>query len=401
MISREIINYSLRNLRQKKFRSFLTIFSIFAGIVTIFIFISFGAGLYQYVEELSSSSSADKIMIMSKGGFSGLDLAFELTEDDLEKVSSTPGVYDATGVYIKAAEVGFNNQKIYTFLIGYDPKEPIILDISNVGIYNGRELKSSDGRNILLGYNYQIKDRIFSKPVKLNNNIEINGVDFKVVGFLDEIGSPPDDSQIYISEKYAKEFYNNDDLPYSYILASADIDNMDRVVRDIERNLRKSRGLEEGKEDFFVQSFEDMMEGFSTALNVIIAFIILIALISILVSAINTANTMITSVLERVKEIGLIKSVGGKNSEIFKIFLFESSFLGFVAGVLGVLVGWGLSALGGSILNQLGYGFLSPYFPIELFAGCVLFAVLTGAVSGVIPAINATKINPVEALRYE
>ncbi|MCW8965210.1 MAG: FtsX-like permease family protein, partial [Candidatus Pacearchaeota archaeon] len=150
-----------------------------------------------------------------------------------------------------------------------------------------------------------------------------------------------------------------------------------------------------------VQSFNDMIESFSSVLNIIVGFIILIALISVIVSAINTANTMITSVLERYKEIGVLKAIGAKNSEIFGIFLFESSFLGLVAGVLGVGFGWALARLGGIILENLGWGFLSPYFTKELFLGCILFAVVTGAISGVAPAIRASKINTVEALRYE
>ena len=110
---------------------------------------------------------------------------------------------------------------------------------------------------------------------------------------------------------------------------------------------------------------------------------------------------MITSVLERVKEVGIIKSVGAKNSEVLGIFLFESAFLGFVSGCAGVLLGWLFSSAAGSFLDSIGYGFLSPIFPFYLFIGCILFATLTGGLSGIIPAINASKIKPVDALRYE
>jgi putative ABC transport system permease protein len=133
----------------------------------------------------------------------------------------------------------------------------------------------------------------------------------------------------------------------------------------------------------------------------VVGFIILIALISVLVSAVNTANTMITSVLERIREIGVMKSIGARNSEIFKIFLFESSFLGFVAGCLGVILGFIVTFIGGKILLSLGYGFLKPDYSFILFFGCIAFATLTGAISGVIPAYKAMKINPVDALRYE
>ena len=221
----------------------------------------------------------------------------------------------------------------------------------------------------------------------------------KVVGFFEPIGNPADDSQMYITLDYFEELFPN--KTYAEIVAKVDVTNIDKVVENVEKKLRKSRGLEEGKEDFFVQSFNDLFESFSSVLNIIIGFVVLIALISVLVSAINTANTMITSVLERYKEIGVLKAIGARNSNIFGIFLFESSFLGLVAGILGVLLGWGFSSLAGSLLVNLGWGFLSPYFSKELFIGCILFATLTGAISGVIPAIKASKINIVNALRYE
>ena len=89
------------------------------------------------------------------------------------------------------------------------------------------------------------------------------------------------------------------------------------------------------------------------------------------------------------------------SSTIFNIFLFESSILGFIAGVLGVGVGWTLSAFAGNLLENLGWGFLSPAFPTSLFVGCILFATITGAISGAIPAWQASKTNIVDALRYE
>ncbi len=110
---------------------------------------------------------------------------------------------------------------------------------------------------------------------------------------------------------------------------------------------------------------------------------------------------MITSVLERVQEIGIMKSIGARNSEIFKIFLFESSFLGFIAGILGLALGWLVTYAAGKILLALGWGFLQPYYSWWLFASLLAFAVFTGAVSGVAPAINASRTNPVDALRYE
>lgn len=399
MIGKESVIYSLRNLKNRKTRSLFTLFSIMMGITMIFIFVSFGLGLYKYVDEISSESSADKVLIQPKGS-GGMGESFIFSEEELEAVEKTSGVYDASGIYFKVAAVQQNKVKKYTYIFAFDPKKPMIVDVSALKLDKGRELKTGD-RAVILGSNYLIPDKIFPKAYSLNDNIEINGKKVKVIGFYEPIGSPQDDMQVYITNDFIQELYPNENLSYNWLVAKVDVSNIDSVVENIEKNLRKERGLEKGKEDFYVQSFDDMIESYANVMDIIIGFIILIALISILVSAVNTANTMVTSVLERVKEIGVMKSIGGTNSEIFGIFLFESSFLGFLAGVVGVFFGWILSFIGGKILGTLGYSFLSPYFPIELFLGCIAFAVLTGAISGVVPAIKAMKTNPIDALRYE
>jgi putative ABC transport system permease protein len=329
-----------------------------------------------------------------------MDPTFSFSEDELEIVRKTSGVYDATGVYFRTVEVEKNDIKKYAYLIAYDPKKPLIMSVFNINMEIGRELQPGD-KGIVVGYNYLLPDKIFSKPYELNDNIIVNGNKIKIIGFYGSIGNPADDAQIYVTNDVIEDLFPNETLPYNWIIAKVDTSNIDKVAENIRDNLRDERGLEEGKEDFYVQSFDDMIESYSVALDIVVWFVILIALISVFVAAVNTANTMITSVLERVKEIGVMKSVGAENSEIFSIFLFESSFLGFVAGVLGVLLGWFISFIGGKILFNLGYGILQPYFQPWLFVACISFATLTGAISGVLPAIKASKINPVDALRYE
>lgn len=404
MINKETIIYSLRNLEHRKARSLLTVFSILLGIAAIFIFISFGLGLQAYVSEFTSQTSADKISIMSKGsGVPGLDSTFALSKDDLDAIKKASGVKEATGLYISPVEVDQKGNKKYTFLISYDPSTSLVLEFfGDIGIYKGRLLRTEDKGKVVLGFNYLLEDKIFSKAYDVNDKISVDGKELTIIGFFEPVGNPSDDSQMYITNDFYEEIYSEKSIKgYGWIAARVDIDNMDNAIENIEKNLRKSRDLKEGKEDFFVQSFVDLIDSFAGALNVIVGFIILIALISVFVSAINTANTMITSVLERTKEIGIIKSVGAKNSEILGIFLFESAFLGLLAGIGGVCVGWAFSSIASGILNGLGYGFLSPIFPAYLFIGCILFAIVTGGISGIIPAIRASGIKPVDALRYE
>ena len=402
VISKESVKYSLNNIKQSKARSVLTILSIFVGIATIFIFVSFGWGLYEYIDEFTSSSSADKLLIQPKGsGVPGLDTTFKLLDDDIDVIGRTPGIYEVTGSYMGAGEIIQDDSKKYAFVVGYDPKIPLIMELSNVDIIEGRKLRLGDSGKVTLGYNYMIKNKIFPKAYSLNSKINIQGQDLRIVGFYESVGNPQDDANIYVTNDFMIELYPEKDLSYGMIIARADKNNVNEVAERVEKKLRQHRGLDEGKEDFSVQSYADLLESFTVVLDIIIGFIILIAFISVIVSAVNTANTMITSVLERFKEIGVLKSIGARNAEIFKIFLFESGFLGFVAGVIGVLIGWLATDIGAEILDNLGYGFLTPHYSWVLFAGLVVFATLTGAISGMLPAWRASKINAVDALRYE
>jgi len=403
MIGIESIRYSLRNIMHRKGRSFLTVLSIFLGIATIFIFVSFGLGLYGYMNDLLEGGSGDKVMIMAKGsgGAPGLDSTFALTDKDVRVTERAGGVYEATGVYMKIGLIESRDEQKYVFLMGYDPKVPIVMDIGDVDIIEGRELRTTDTNKVTLGYNYMVDDKIFPRGLRLNDKVEIQGKEMQVVGFYKPVGNPQDDSNIYVVNNAIDELYPDMENSYGWIIARVDTDKVDWTVENIESGLRQSRDVDKGKEDFSVDSFADMIESYAGAMNIIVAFVVLIALISVIVSAVNTANTMITSVIERTKEIGIIKSIGGRNSEVFGIFLFEAGFLGAVAGVIGVLLGWGAASLGGMVLDNLGWGFLAPVFPGYLFGGLITFAVLTGAISGAIPAWNASKTNIVDALRYE
>jgi putative ABC transport system permease protein len=284
--------------------------------------------------------------------------------------------------------------------MAYDPKNPILLDVSNIKLEKGRMLQENDRKKIILGAGFLKDNVVLSKKYELNQKINVQGEDLTIVGFFEPIGSPPDDASIYITADYSRELYPNSS-GYGMLVARVDTENMQSIIGKIESALRRTRNLKKGDEDFYVQSFEDLINTYSGALNVVIGFIILIALVSVFVSAINTSNTMITSVLERYKEIGVMKSIGARNSEILFIFLFESSLIGFVAGVVGVIIGAALSSLGGNILASMGWSFLKPIFSFWLFFGCVLFATFTGGIAGVMSAIRASKINPVDALRYE
>lgn len=407
MISRENINYAIKNLLNRKVRSFLTIISILVGITTIFIFISFGWGLYFYVEEMSAELGIDKLVLQPRGiGAPGSDENFQLLDEDVEEFRKTKGIEAAAGLAFTSGKVIKDKVLTYQYLVGMptdDPEETeLVLQLMTVDILEGRYLDKGDDGRVVLGYSYQIPKKIYEKPYKVGDKIEINDVDLKIIGFFDEIGNPSDDANMYVTMNTYLDLTGKDDINYAMVYARVDnVDDIELIKERAKKNLRNFREQEEGEEDFFIQSFDELIESFSGALDIVIGFIVLIALISVVVSAVNTANTMFTSILERTKEIGVLKAIGARNSEILMIFLLESGIQGFIAGVFGVLLGAFISYLGGILLDQLGWGFLSPYFAPSLFIGLIAFATLVGTISGMLPAYQASKKNPVDSLRYE
>lgn len=401
----EMIRYAKNNLLTRKTRTLLTLLSIFIGITTIFIFISFGLGLYSYIQELAGESGLDKFIVQGRGiGAPGLDQTFALEESDLDAVEKTLGVKHALGFYSGVAEVEHKRQKKFVFISAWEPtaeNNALIGEAFAFSITPGRPLKEGDTNKVVLGYNYQLPDKIFSEGLRVGEKISINGEDFSIIGFYELVGNPQDDSNVYVSDEDFKRLFGQD-KKYAMVFGQVqNVDQVDETVDRIRKNIRKNRGLEEGKEDFFVQTYQELIDQFGAVLNIIIGFVIVIAFISVIVSAVNTANTMVTSVLERTREIGVMKAIGATRSMIRNMFLVESGLIGFVAGLFGVAVGWAISALIGLALGVLGWSFLAPKYTIWLFIGLVVFSTVVGIISGVTVAIRASLLRPVDALRYE
>ena len=400
----DIIKYALMNIRKRKMRSGLTVLSILIGITAIYTLVSFGVGLQNYIDLIAEEAGTDKLFIQSRGiGAPGTDENFFLTKDDVDFVEKINGVSEISGMYMKTVEVKKNKQLKFVFGMGMDPKNAdFIEEAFAFDIEKGRQLKKGDLDKVVLGHNYQLENKIFKKPLIIGEKIDINGRIFQVVGFYEEVGNPQDDSNAYFTyESFESLFPKNKDQ-FGWIMVNANKNTDPALLAErIQDRLRKHKGQEEGKEDFFVQTFEDALQTFNNIITVLNGILVLIALVSLIVAAVNTMNTMYTAVLERTKEIGIMKAIGARNSHILSIFILESGILGMIGGSMGVLLGFLISSTGGFIAAQAGFSFLKPDFPIWLTLGSIIFSFMVGAVSGTLPAVRAAKLKPVDALRYE
>jgi putative ABC transport system permease protein len=260
-------------------------------------------------------------------------------------------------------------------------------------------LEIGESGKVVIGADF-VRRNLLNQEITVGKTLQINGEDYRIVGILKPLGSPTDDASVYLNDKDARELLNIPErVDYIYVKVGSGEDPI--VVADsIERALRRERNVEKGKEDFSVQTFNQLIDTFNIVFGIVQAVVLGIAGISLLVGGIGIMNTMYTAVLERTKEIGIMKAIGAKNSDVMLIFLIESGMLGTVGGAIGIVIGMGLGKLVEIGATQaLGTAMLRAYFPLYLIVGTLLFSFIVGSVSGLFPAMQAARMEPVEALK--
>ncbi len=401
---KDYFKLALRNISHRKLRSWLTVLGIFISIATIFVLISLSLGLESAVEEQFRLLGTDKIFIQPRGQLAGPGTggATQLTIEDVNVVEKVIGVEDYTYWVAATGEIEFADGKRYFSVVGFPlDQSSVFLESGAYKINEGRFLEEGDTGEIMVGSHYKYNN-LFRKPVNDRDTLTINKKEFRVKTILQPIGNPGDDRLIYMSETDFKKLFPDTNRIDTIIVQVEAGEDVEEVSDRIEKALDKSRNVDEDSRDFSLLTPDQLLESFGVILNVITAFLLGVAGISLVVGGIGIANTMYTSVLERTKEIGVMKAVGAKNSDIALIFVIESGFLGLVGGLIGITLGLVISkSIEIIAINQLGTELLRAVTPASLFVGLLAFAFLAGAVSGTLPAIRASRIHPVEALRYE
>jgi len=404
MIS-EYFNLSIKNLRKRGLRSWLTMLGIFISIATIFTLVSLSLGLQYAVQEQFRLLGSDKIFVQPATGFLGPPGSVGgtiLTEKDVSFIKKINGVKDVSYFVAGNAKVEYSNTERYMMVWGLPPdSQDVYIETGSFKIEEGRFLEKVDKNSVIVGNHFKTKN-LLGKPISAGSKITINGVSFKIRGVLELIGNPDDDSAIMIDlDSFRKLFDIPTRVDYIMVQTEEGADVIE-VGNRIEIQLRKFRGVTEKTQDFNIFTPEELLGSFQSILGIITYFLVGVSAISLLVGAIGIANTMYTSVVERTREIGVMKAVGAKNSDITWIFLIESGLLGLVGAIIGVVLGLGIGFVIEYIaVNQLGTNLLQVASPWWLIAGCLAFGFLIGAISGTLPAIQASKTNVVDALRYE
>ncbi len=397
--------FAFRNLRKKGVRSWLTLIGIFIGILAVVSLITLGNAMKVAITSQFGAENTEVITIQAGGlqyGPPGSFVTNPLTTEDAEAINRISSVEFAVGRNIETGKLEYNDilgiGSAISIPEGYEKEVYEILD--DVEVEKGRLLESGDSKKVVLGYNFlDGETNGFEKDIVPGREVLLNDEEFEVVGILKKKGSLLYDWTVFVYEDELNELVGNEEEVGFIEAKIKSKDLMEKAEEEIEKLMRQRRDVDVGEEDFSVTTPEATLETVNSVLGAIQAFIIIIASISIFVGSIGIVNTMTTSVLERTKEIGIMKSVGATNAQIFSQFFIESGFLGLIGGIFGALFGVLIGYVGTSAINNwLGSHIIFQIDYLLIFF-TLIGSFLIGAVSGITPAMQAAKQNPVEALR--
>ena len=404
---KDYFTISYKEIRRKKLRSWLTLIGIIIGISAVISLILLGSGLKNAIESQAQGLGSDKLLITAKGNplTPGLSTdAVNITTKDQDVVDRVSGVKKTSTFSFTTAQIDFNDNVRYFPIFGSptDPEErKLIGESQNYDIGQGRSFNKGEKFKAVLGFSHLDKN-LFGKAAQLGDSILVNGHKFKVIGFMEKIGSPPDDQSVTIPLEIYSDIFETGDERGMIIAQVGAGEDATKIGQDVKKALRKHRNQKEGKEDFNVQTPEDLLGTFNIILDMVQAVLIGIAGISLVVGGVGIMNTMYTSVLERTKQVGIIKSLGAKNSQVLALFIVESGFYGLGGGIVGIIVGVAIAKFVELVFKlAVGPAFLLIKIDPLLLIGALTFSFVIGTLSGIAPAYQASKMKPVDSLRYE
>lgn len=442
----DLISMAIKNLKARKTRTFLTILGVIIGSTSIIVMLSIGFGYQKINTEMYESMGNLTILDLQKGYNTGADMSApkgkekKLNDVAVSEVAKVPHVSSVMPIYKGSSTLKSGRlSNEYVTVVAIPPKVMADFDFD---IQNGRLLNTGDNKNVVFGGgvadNFRDPKRAFldtsGKIDPLKSKIEISNINLEGSESSQTSEDPTTQAPVY-SEKVStigslvpneNDWENNNAIFMSidyfkklikqssqftktappkfgdYTVIKVKVDDI-KNVKAVQEQL-KTMGYNASN------IYAEIVENQNKTIVIIQAVFGAISAISFLVAAIGITNTMIMSIYERTKEIGVMKVIGASISDIKKLFLIEAAFIGLIGGIIGVILSLILSAIfniaaKGFVMSQMGLtNVVNPkisYIPIWLIIVALVFSSLVGLLAGYFPAKRAMKLSALDAIRSE
>ncbi|MBQ8368165.1 MAG: ABC transporter permease [Alphaproteobacteria bacterium] len=405
MTINDILKESWLSISGNKIRSFLTVLGIIIGVMAVVIMVAVGETVQKQITDQFSSLGTNTIMIRAGAAQqAGVRTGSRqtLTIQDAEFIAKLPDVMAITPVQNGAAQVIYGNKNWGTSMIGVYPD---YTTVQNVEIEYGTFFDMAAVRN---ASTYAVIGPETAQELGLPENpvgevIRVQNTPFVIIGVTRAKGDSAmgsQDDMVIIPITTLKKRLQGSRFPNAVQMIAmklyAESDN-NLAIEQITALLRQRHRLkDDAVDDFQIMDMKQIMETMTTVTGYLKLLLIAIAAVSLLVGAIGIMNMMLVSVAERTREIGIRKAIGARERMIIIQFLSESVLISFIGSMIGLVLGVGLSQGVGRFI--LGYNVPFSIWPVVL---SVSVAVIVGLSSGVMPAMKAAKLNPIDSLRYE
>ncbi len=399
------IQISLRALSRNKMRSFLTALGIIIGVGAVIAMISIGQGAKVEVEKRFNAMGTNLLFVHPgsqsfRGRHGGGGTHETLTEDDANAIleSCSAVQYISPNVNTRA-QVVYQNKNWNTSIYGVGDQYPIVRNwgIEEGDFFNAQQVKAGQ-KVCVLGR--EVSDNLFEGASPIGQIIRIKKIPFRVIGVLESKGDSGGwfnrDDMIAMPYTTAQKRLMGVDHVQSIDISAVSLTRTEEAMQQVQELLRIRHKIAPGAEDdFHVRNMSDIAESAAESTQVLTILLGGIASISLLVGGIGIMNIMLVSVTERIQEIGIRMSVGAREKDILLQFLTEAIVLSVLGGLLGISLGVGAS----KIISR--FSGMETLVSIGSIVLAFLFAGSVGVFFGFYPARKASKLDPIDALRYE
>jgi len=406
------VNLAYKNIKERLSRSILTLLGISIGIMAIIALMGIGEGMQEAVSgELSSLS--DTIIVSAGGSNSdefdllttglGADNGY-LTERDIADLNRIQGIKEVSTQLTGSGIITFNSENTYVTLTGMDIDNQN-LAYDNEDLSSGTLLEEGDQNKCVIGYS--IAHENFDTEISVGSRIKINDEKIVVKGIFSKQGMggiTSTDNIVILTARDFEKITGQSNIKAA-IVRVTNPSEVEAIAEEIEQTINENHG----DDDFAsATAMSSLLETIQNILGILSMVLIAIAAIALVVASIGIMNTMLTSVMERTREIGIMKAIGAENKDVMLIFIIEGMLVSIVGGIIGICLGVFGSQGMASLLSGMGAGgppganmTLTPVITLYSIVLAVSVSLIVGIVSSLYPAWKAAKMSPIEAVRYE